>query len=160
MQTKSRLPSDQSDSETFIFIKFNTLTLNTRTWLRLVDARALSLSLSLSLSFSLISLQGKCFNRTCFAFTFALRFKRIQNEACENNSEENDMVARHEFLIILAKHEKVATQHRHGNRNQIHAILQKNSDCDKNSFNHISNTNYIRLHITIATHSNYIYNIL
>lgn len=34
-------------------------------------------------------------------------------------------MTRHDFWIILAKHEKVATQHQHGNRNQIHAILQK-----------------------------------
>jgi hypothetical protein len=66
-------------------------------------------------------------------------------------------MTRHDFWIILAKHEKVATQHQHGNRNQIHAILQK-KDCDKNSFNHISNTDYIRLHITIYNYSNYIYN--
>ena len=62
-------------------------------------------------------------------------------------------MTRHEFLIILAKHEKVATQHRHGNRNQIHAILQKKTVTVIRIVLIISLilTTYIRLHITIAT---------
>lgn len=145
MQTKSRLPSDQSDSETFIFIKFNALTLNTRTCLRLVDARALSLSFFLfpsSLSKGSASTEPALLSLLPCGSSGS-KMKHVKTKARK--------MTRHEFLIILAKHEKMATQHRHGNRNQIHAILQKNSDCDKNSFNHISNTNYIRLHITIAT---------